>query len=158
MERKTLELSCWLKPPRTKPKTHSFQSFVSWQFTVHPWHRHAGLWLQVSASEAAPSRVQHVMDLDNLKNYVLGWLMWQIGVTPQKYLAVDLKPSFLMYSKPLGMPSYVMALSSALITMHNVEVIRLAVMFTVSLHTTSIKVCAVHTGICCCGDCGLKWS
>lgn len=83
------------------------------------------------------------MDLDNLKNYVLGWLMWQIGVTPQKYLAVDLKPSVLMYSKPLGMPSYVMALSSALITMHDVEVIRLAVMFTVSLHTTT------HTSLHC---------
>lgn len=93
MERKTPELSCWLKPLRTKPKTHSFQSFVSWQFTVLPWHRHAGLWLHVSASEAAPSIVQHVIDLDSLKNHVLGWLMWQIRVTPRKYMAVDHKPS-----------------------------------------------------------------
>lgn len=50
-----------------------------------------------------------------------------------------------MYSSPLGMQSYVMASLSALQTMHDVEFIRLAVMFAVSLHTASIKhYCCAH--------------
>lgn len=51
----------------------------------------------------------------------------------------------LMHSRPFGMPSYVIAVSSAHETMHDVEFIRLAVMFAVSLHTASIShQCSAH--------------
>lgn len=43
IERKTPELSSWIKPPRTKPKTRSVQSVSRKQCTMLPWHRNAGL-------------------------------------------------------------------------------------------------------------------
>lgn len=98
-EKETPKLSCWLQRAQAKPKTQFFHSFVSWQFTVLPWHRHTDLWLHVSDSEGASRRAQHVMEVDSLKNHAHGWLMWQIKVTTEKkYLAADHTHQVLIYS------------------------------------------------------------
>lgn len=153
MERKTPELSCWPEPLRTKPKTHFFHSFVSWQFTVLPRHRDAGLWLHVTASEVVWSGVQHVIDLDSLKKHVLGWLMWQIWVTTEKYLAGDHKPSGFNIVK-----------TSWHAKLCNGVVISPWYHAWCRIYSTGYHVCChtahsqhqplMHTGIHCCGICG----
>lgn len=69
MERKTPELSSWLRLPKIKPR---IQSFLSWKFALLAWHKHADLWLHVSASEAAlaPWWIETVWN-----PMYMGWLM-----------------------------------------------------------------------------------
>lgn len=76
---------------------------------------------------------------DSLKNHVLGWLMGRIRLTPQKYVAVDHKPSGFNALKASWRAKPCNGIGGqAHESMHDVEFIRLAVMFAASLHVARI--------------------